>query len=286
MYLHELLEGHVSKLISERFETFEQRMFNEVVKLAPSYFQKPLLYALDGGKRVRPLILLFSSEVLGPPFLDPYPAAIAIELLHCESLIQDDIIDAESSRRRLEPFHLKYGLRLSLMSIDVLLSLLIKLLSRYRSKPSLVKIMLNEIERCVREMSEGMVFEDEVLRSKRGSLKRYLKLIRLKTAPIFRASAKIGAIIATEGKYGEEVRALSKYGELVGTAYQLRDDILDVERGETLPLKLSSLKDVEVFRKLSISMVEEAKEELTKLRPCQAREALEGLANVVIKRTF
>ena len=74
-----------------------------------SEFKDPLKYALDGGKRIRPTILLMASECVGEIDDNTLAAACAIEFLHTESVIHDDIIDNETLRRQKDPFHIKYG---------------------------------------------------------------------------------------------------------------------------------------------------------------------------------
>jgi len=283
MYLSELLGERLGELASERLEVFEHRMLEELRKLTPTSFYDPLVYAVRGGKRIRPLILLFASEILGPPPLDPYPAAIAVELLHCESLIHDDIIDKETSRRGLEPFYLKFGPVLSMLSADFVLGLSLNFLSRYK-RSLLMRAIANELSRSVMEMCEGELLENELLNGGKAGWRYYLKVVRLKTAPLFRASAKLGGLIATKGRRSEVVKALTKYGLLVGIAYQLRDDVLDAEKGEDLALRLSSLDNVERIQRLSRSLVEKAKMELRRFSSSPAREVLERIAEIMVER--
>jgi len=82
---------------------------HELELYSSSEFFEPLQYALEGGKRIRPLILILSSESVGNCDENSYVAACAVELLHTESVIHDDIIDNEILRRRKDPFHIKYG---------------------------------------------------------------------------------------------------------------------------------------------------------------------------------
>jgi octaprenyl-diphosphate synthase len=74
-----------------------------------SEFIKPLKYSLEGGKRIRPIILVLAAESVGRVDDNTYSAACAVEFLHTESVIHDDIIDDETLRRQKDPFHIKYG---------------------------------------------------------------------------------------------------------------------------------------------------------------------------------
>ncbi len=283
MKLPFLLSKELEATVDGLLEEFERRMMEELKKLAPPSFMEPMSYAVHGGKRVRPLILLLASRLTGEPSVDPFPAAMAIELLHCESLIHDDIIDREGARRGKEPFYLKYGAELSLLSADLVLGISMNLISRYR-KGRLMRAMARELSRSVVEMCEGELLEASLLREGKRGWNSYLKVVRLKTAPLFRASAKLGGLIATEGREAPLVRALSRYGLLLGMAYQVRDDILDAERGEDTALKLSRVKDLSVLSGLSKSLASAAKEALKELGPSPFKEALSQLADVIVER--
>ena len=92
-----------------------------------SEFKEPLKYALDGGKRIRPIILLMASECVGKIDDNTLVAACAIEFLHTESVIHDDIIDNETLRRQKDPFHIKYGYNISVLTGDFVLGLILNL---------------------------------------------------------------------------------------------------------------------------------------------------------------
>ena len=97
---------------------------------AESEFKEPLKYALDGGKRIRPIILLMASECVGKIDDNTLVAACAIEFLHTESVIHDDIIDNETLRRQKDPFYIKYGYNTSVLTGDFVLGLILNIASR------------------------------------------------------------------------------------------------------------------------------------------------------------
>lgn len=265
-------------------EDFERRMEEELRRLTPPPFVEPVLYATQGGKRIRPFILLLASRLRGEPSLDPFPAAMAIELLHCESLIHDDVIDRERLRRGGEPFYLKFGPELSLLSADLVLGLSMSLVSRYRNG-RLLRAMAKELSRSVMEMCEGELLELAFLRKRRYALRNYLKVVRLKTAPLFRASAKLGGLIASGGREDPMVKSLAKYGLLLGMAYQVRDDVLDAERGDDVALRLSRAADLKILEGLCRSFAGNAKEELKEIQPSPFKQALYEIADLVANRT-
>ncbi|MDH3611607.1 MAG: polyprenyl synthetase family protein, partial [Nitrosopumilus sp.] len=95
-----------------------------------SEFIEPLKYSLDGGKRIRPIILVLAAESIGEIDDNTLAAACAVEFLHMESIIHDDIIDNETLRRQKDPFHIKYGYNTSVLTGDFVLGLILGISSR------------------------------------------------------------------------------------------------------------------------------------------------------------
>jgi len=273
------LDEGLKPIVEGLLQELELRMAEELKELTPLPFIDAVTYATRGGKRVRPLILLLASRVVKEPSVDPFPVAIAVELLHCESLIHDDVIDRERTRRGVEPFYLKFGPELSLLSADLMLGLTVKLIARYR-KGGLLRAMAEELSRSVLEMCEGELLESSLLRRGEGGLKSYLRVVKLKTAPLFRSSAKLGGLISTGGRGGPAVKALAKYGLLLGMAYQVVDDVVDAERKDEAALKLLRAGDVARLKQLSKSLMAEARDALKPLKPSPFKEALSQLADV------
>ena len=95
-----------------------------------SEFIEPLKYSIEGGKRIRPIILTLSAESIGKIDENVFSASCAIEFLHMESIIHDDIIDNETMRRQKDPFHVKYGYNTSVLTGDFVLGLILAISSR------------------------------------------------------------------------------------------------------------------------------------------------------------
>src|SRR5207247_10313854 len=90
-------------------DKIDRGLARELEMYSGSRFHDPLVYAIEGGKRIRPIILMMAAETLGYTNNHLLDAAVAVELLHAESMIHDDIIDEETSRRGKMSFHLRYG---------------------------------------------------------------------------------------------------------------------------------------------------------------------------------
>lgn len=194
-----------------------------------SEFHAPLRYACEGGKRIRPLILLLCAECVQSkkPDADAYLAASAIELLHTESIIHDDIIDEENLRRGKPSFHVKYGYNSSILTADFVLGVILNIGSKLKDLR-----ILNELSNAATRMSEGEMMEIRLGKEPDISEDDYIKVLEYKTASLFEASARIGAIIG--GGAEDQVHSMTSFGNLLGIAYQIHDDLIDYDNENRL----------------------------------------------------
>jgi len=248
---------------------------SELELYTESEFKEPLKYALNGGKRIRPIILLLTSECVGKIDDNTLAAACAIEFLHTESVIHDDIIDNETLRRQKDPFHIKYGYNTSVLTGDFVLGLILNIASRINN-PRVTK----NLATTAMMMSEGEVLEGRLETSEDVTFDDYLKVIEYKTATAFETASRLGAIIS--GGSEEEIESLADYGKNIGIAYQIRDDLLDWQNEDKLfnllIKKSSDPRDVfndmeELFKKYS----DRAIYSIRKIKDSQAKDNLENL---------
>lgn len=209
--LQESFGDHLSKI--------ENALKQELNLYSWSEFYAPLKYACEGGKRIRPLILVLSAESFGRCDNDAYLAATAIELLHTESIIHDDIVDEEKERRGKTSFHVKYGYNMSILTADFVLGMILNIASKLKDAR-----VANELANAALKMSEGEMLEVR-LGSQSVQIDDYINVLTYKTASIFEASSKIGAIIG--GGNDEQVNSLTNFGRFIGIAYQIHDDLAD-----------------------------------------------------------
>jgi len=240
-----------------------------------SEFKEPLKYALDGGKRIRPIILLLASECVGKIDDNTLAAACAIEFLHTESVIHDDIIDNETLRRQKDPFYIKYGYNTSVLTGDFVLGLILNIASRINNSR-----VTKNLATTAMMMSEGEVIEGRLETSEDVTFDDYLKVIEYKTATAFETASRLGAIIS--GGTEEEIESLADYGKNIGIAYQVRDDLLDWKNEDKLfnllIKKSSDPRDIfndmeELFKKYT----DRAVFSIRKIKDSQAKSNLENL---------
>jgi geranylgeranyl diphosphate synthase type II len=200
----------------------------------PAEIYEAVRYSLfNGGKRIRPILCLAAAEAVGGDLAPAMPVACALELIHTYSLIHDDLpsMDNDDFRRGKPTCHKVFGENIAILAGDALLTEAFVLLSRAE------KVMFSAERRLavIQEIAFaagicGMVGGQalDVLAEKSGADESTLKEIhRRKTAAMIVAAVKSGAIIFGAGK--DKIQSLTEYGMNVGQAFQIADDILNVE---------------------------------------------------------
>ena len=206
----------------------------------PGVLRDAMEYVLfSNGKKIRPILAIATCEAKGKSSDDLLPCFCALEMIHTYSLIHDDLpsLDNDDLRRGKPTCHKVFGEAIAIMAGDALLTEAFRVLSdaRYtdRINPKITKQIIFEIAHAVG--AEGMVggqVMDVLYDGKEGS-KNILNYIHLhKTGAFMRAAVRIGAVAG--GAKARELKNLSKYGECIGLAFQVMDDILDAEGDEEI----------------------------------------------------
>jgi len=215
---------------SEEF-TVEIQETKALIELELSKFVRSLDHTLSSqveyallsqGKRLRPLVLLLAAQSVGGDRTKAVPLALALELTHASSLVHDDIIDKDVFRRGKLALHSHWSTNVAILTSDLIIAFAVYLASAYGE--TIIRI----ISRSAIELCQG---EHLDLTLELGSQeKEYFQMVELKSAALFKAAARCGALVG--GASSEESEALSSFGKNFGIAYQLRDDLLDVDPGE------------------------------------------------------
>lgn len=270
--LQESFGDHLAKI--------EEAIKRELNLYSWSEFYAPLKYACDGGKRIRPLILVLSAESVGRCSDDAYLAASAIELLHTESIIHDDIVDEEKERRGKTSFHVKYGYNMSILTADFVLGMILNIASKLKDPR-----MANELANAALKMSEGEMLEVRLASEQGVQLDDYINVLTYKTASIFEASSKIGAIIG--GGNDEQISTLTNFGRFIGIAYQIHDDLADWNNEDrlfnTLLKNSGQSKDfTDKMGNMLLDYTEKAKNELRVIANGKANTHLADLVSLTM----
>jgi octaprenyl-diphosphate synthase len=178
-----------------------------------------------GGKRLRPRLTLMAAQAVGSDVHQHIPIAAYIELIHVATLIHDDVVDGAQQRRGVNATAIDFGNQISVLAGDYLFAWIFK--SVTASYPAPIPHILSA---TLASICDGEVLQLRSLSNTALTREAYREIVEKKTASLFVAATECGAILGG----GDEtvIKALSNYGRLVGTAFQIVDDILDLTSTE------------------------------------------------------
>ena len=234
----------MNKVLPENLDDFFDITITDVNKMIESMIDnKIIVKILTAGKRLRPLVAKLSFKVCTGGKETPYQyqrfieSTVAIELAHTASLVHDDIIDKDKERRGKPSFHIKEGIPKALLIGHQMLSTGFNIALSHGEK--IAKLYVETWDEVLNgELKEvdydGSSIQNGIddISSKSKIFKEYYKIINMKTASLFSSACKAGAIEA-DAK-GEILDILASYGREIGLAYQLADDLVDLENGEMI----------------------------------------------------
>jgi octaprenyl-diphosphate synthase len=179
-----------------------------------------------GGKRIRPMLVVLFANALGYEGPERYELAATVEFIHTATLLHDDVVDESSLRRGKVTANALFGNAASVLVGDFLYSRAFQMMVSVNQMR-----VLEVLAEATNVIAEGEVLQLMNMRDADLSVEQYLKVIRFKTAKLFEASARLGAILAGASAAVEESCAV--YGRSLGTAFQLVDDLLDYDGSTT-----------------------------------------------------
>jgi geranylgeranyl diphosphate synthase type I len=209
-------------LIDKAIEEYLPIVFPEELYRAARHLIKA------GGKRLRPTVLLLGAQTVQPEIaVDAIlPAAVAVELVHNFTLIHDDIMDADATRRSIETVHTKWGTSEGILAGDALYAKAFEVLSYTKTQPEAVMKCLRLLSKACLHICEGQWLDVTFEHNKNVSEADYLDMVQKKTAVLYAAGLAMGGILG--GASDEEVNALWEFGIALGISFQIRDDVLDL----------------------------------------------------------
>ena len=235
-----------------------------------------------GGKRIRPRLVLLFSEALGFEGPERYELAAIVEFIHTATLLHDDVVDESALRRGRATANSMFGNAASVLVGDFLYSRAFQMMvsvNRMR--------VLDVLADATNVIAEGEVLQLMNMHDPDLAVHDYLQVIRFKTAKLFEASARLGAVLAGASAGVEE--ACASYGRSLGTAFQLVDDLLDYEgNSDELGKNVGDdLREGKPTLPLLVAMERATEPELALIRHAIEHGELEKLPEIlaIVKRT-
>ena len=213
--------------IEQEFEVFKE-LFDASLQSTNPLLKEVIAYIKQRrGKMMRPILVLLTAKAFGEIGTSTYHAASSLELLHTASLVHDDVVDESDKRRGQKSINAVYDNKVSVLVGDYLLSTSLK----EASLTGNIKIV-NAISKLGQDLSEGEIVQLSTISDSVFSEEIYFEVIRKKTAALFAASAELGA--CSVDSTDEMVKIACLLGELIGIAFQIKDDIFDYYTSDTL----------------------------------------------------
>lgn len=217
--------NEVFKLVQDDMQRVEKEISSRL------NMDNPLISAVSkhifnsGGKRMRPMLLLLCSKLCNYQGNMDVIYAVSIEFIHVATLLHDDVIDESETRRGAPSANAKWGAKIPVLVGDYLYSMANIMLSSEGNAG-----MFATASDAIMEVSDGEILEDLKKHDPTITEAEYLEIIIKKTAALFYACCKMGAILGGQGEEGQD--ALTNYGLKMGIAFQMMDDVLDFVASE------------------------------------------------------
>lgn len=202
---------------------------SKLFRAKPDELYAPARYILEGkGKRIRPMLALYGAESISGSSKNAMPLALAVEALHNFTLIHDDIMDKAELRHGRATVHKKWDIDTAILTGDVMHAVAFQLALQTKS-PQLPKILALFTESVIR-VCDGQAYDKAFEMRQAVSIEEYLMMISFKTGRLISAALELGGLAANATP--AQAKLLRQIGELIGRAFQIQDDLLDIMAGE------------------------------------------------------
>jgi geranylgeranyl diphosphate synthase type II len=205
-------------------EAFLAFLETKIKTKEPKSLYEPITYILKlGGKRLRPVLTLMTTEIFGTNHKEALNAALAVEVFHNFSLVHDDIMDDAPLRRGKQTVHEKWDINTGILSGDAMLIQAYQLFENYDNDT--FRGLAQIFSKTAIEVCEGQQYDVDFEERNDVTEVEYLKMIEYKTAVLVGAAMKMGALVANASE--ADAQKIYDFGRLLGIAFQLQDDYLD-----------------------------------------------------------
>ena len=214
----------ISELINFIRKEFNKSLSSFHFPKTPTYLYQPIEYSLKGqGKRYRPIIVHLSGRHFKSDPDDIMKISMAIELLHCFTLIHDDIMDSDDKRRNMPTLHKKYDVPSAILAGDGIFTITQLILLSVDQNSKLLFQKYNEM---VLEICEGQAMDKQYEVEDELDLDDYIGMVKKKTGALLGSCLSLPAIIENENK--SNLKLLYNIGKNLGVAFQIQDDLFEI----------------------------------------------------------
>ncbi|MCM1042267.1 MAG: polyprenyl synthetase family protein [Bacteroides sp.] len=202
----------------------------EIRHAAPQSLYTPAVYVLQqGGKRIRPVLALMACQLFGKDPQTALQPALGLEVFHNFTLLHDDVMDKASMRHGMPTVHVKWNANTAILSGDAMFAAAGSLIAK--APKACLPEVLDAFNALALGVCEGQQYDMDFESHATVALAEYMEMIRLKTAVLIAGALQIGAIIG--GADTQDLQHLYSYGNKIGLAFQLQDDLLDLYADES-----------------------------------------------------
>jgi len=204
------------------------RFLGTQIKGEPSQLYKAAAHLIvNGGKRLRPYMVVKSCQVLGGKTKEAITAAGAVEMVHNFTLVHDDIMDNDEMRHGVPTTHKRFGIPIAILAGDVLFSKAFQVVSKANLPSKSTSELVSRLSKACVDICEGQLLDIKMAENKKiPTQNKYIKMISKKTATLFDVSCSMGAICAKSKS--KDISNLSSFGKNLGIAFQITDDLIGV----------------------------------------------------------
>ena len=182
---------------------------------------------VNGGKRLRPYMVIRSCQILKGNISNAMPAASAVEMVHNFTLVHDDIMDNDEMRHGVPTVHKKFGMPIAILAGDVLFSKAFQIITDSKLSTNATTQLVSRLAKACVDVCEGQLLDVKMAEERKiPSQAEYITMIGKKTAALFDVSCAMGAICATNKI--KDILNLSSFGRNLGIAFQITDDLIGV----------------------------------------------------------
>lgn len=223
-----LQTAELKRTLFEDISGVERHIQNALDQISNEKLKAAAAHILSaGGKRIRPALMLTTFKAVGGTNLEKaYAIGAAIELIHNWSLIHDDIIDESETRRGVPTVHKKWDRDVAILAGDLLNNLAFGLICESGFSPSISRRVMKVLTSASMDIADGEMMDVDFEDRTDVEMEDYFEMIAKKTGALISSSTILGALTGTSDE--TLVSAMAKYGEHVGLAFQIQDDLLDL----------------------------------------------------------